>query len=336
MMLSSDMLREILLKLDSRSVKAFGRTNHYYRTFCEKKVWKSLVKRDFPTKYQNIPLLLTEPDWRRVYCWFEKYQELSQKFKFDSVDLDISHCYKTMLFSFDHPYGDIYFSKSHNFDAILGTLINLGLNENLCHLNGTYMNKYIFSITYMPFDSTMTLHVRLSPISLVYVRFIDELRKFILMTEPISYKRKINGMTFTWTKKDQLFKTDIPNYSYLSPYNYLYIPQWTIDIAVPSNDTYYEYINIFRHLEWHRIPLSLSKEDFTGFYVNVLDLPYPYGYGCCVFGVYYGTPFRVRADADSDNKSVFLWLSCPAKNIQPLMDCMVNIIKEFNGKHESN
>lgn len=315
---------EYMMKLDPQSLKSLCQTNKEYRTFClRSNVWRIMFKRDFPEDFDSFPIYLNEPNWMRVYFWFNKKNTLKDKLNLFNTNERFG--FGTTLFSgTDQEYG------SSSWNNIIGSLLTIGAKfhqNGVISLRGIYLGKHSFSISnryeldIMDRDYLM-LTTTLSRLSKLYTQLIDDVKTFIFMNVPKNFKEghlECDMIT-------ELFFQDVPNYSYNNCYSYLFIPELTIDEDYVTEQTYSDYIKKkLLPLEPILVPTH-NEDDADEFFSQVITNEYDIddddmNIGRFVFGVYHGTPFLIFDHYNNDdNTRGKLYLLCPSKNPQILLD----------------
>ena len=166
-----------------------------------------MFKRDFPENYDSFPIYLNEPDWMRVYFWFEKKNILKDRLNLSSTEKRSS--YGSVLFFFT--------LKCHISVLLSDSLLNLGAkveqNGNMA-LEGNYMGEYQFIISNHFDKRFIMLDCDLPQSSKLYSQLLDDVKSYIFMTESKLFEIRKNKYTLL---------RDMADESFLSRYSKLYI-----------------------------------------------------------------------------------------------------------------
>ena len=317
-----------MMKLDVKSLKNLCLSNQEYRNFCQRTdLWKRLLMRDYPEDFKSMPVYLNQPDWMRVYFWFKKKNILKEKLGIGQSEGD--PLYERTIFTSE---SDIL---GMNQQDMYGFLIdnNVSSNNRYFKFNGLYIEKYPYSVLfYINYVDEIKLSVRIDKKSKLYDRFVNELLRYIFMTTPKTYDYKYGKY---WSHSDDLFLNEIPNYAYNNRFEYLYIPNLTIDEEIIDDNIIKNYIyKIFHPLikgstnkqydinydvyEFFELISNCRQAKMRNFR-QIKDFEKTTD---CIYGNFRGCPFII---CNLDGK---LKLLAPASDIQPLLDKIYKVIEE--------
>ena len=315
-----------MVELDADSLKNLCNTNREVKEFCQRnEIWKKKFKRDFD---KSLPEYLDEPDWMRVYYWFQEKHRLEQDFKFgvkteNTPGVGLGH---SLFLDID----------SVDFCRNVGSLMTLGAKSKKggyrrdnsgghVYLHGLYKD-YPFTISNWYDKNIFMVCVALNSFDRLFPIFMANLYKYILMTEPITFNIIAGDFGLVYDTSDVLFWQDIPNSARINVFEYLYKPEFTINEHNVTDETLNTYIDkILMPLE----PILIGKgEDM--FFDFIVDGGYDlkhrtYQEHYEAFGVYAGIPFFVYSKEGDDS----LYCKCPAKNVQPLVSCLQKLLRGF-------
>ena len=307
---------EYMLKLDGHSLKNLSHSNKEFRDFCQRTdVWKRMVMKDFSNDYESMPVYLNEPDWMRVYFWFNKKNLVKARLNLCGGDQPIYR--GNSIFSRSRP--DVGTTK---FTNLIGALLDLGatVDGHLIFINGLYLNEYQFSISHNYYENTIDLIVDMSESSKLFDQLMSDVKTLVLMTEPKNFSISQPGYSEKPYRNDidALFEQTVPNYAYTDPYSYLYVSHLTIDKRLITREIITNYISQkLLHLEPFHIQTP-AEYDVNKFLVSISNIGYDLDIGYIhhsLFGVYHGTPFLVFSH-EYEKK---LYVLCPTKNPDPLL-----------------
>ena len=314
---------EYMLKLDGPSLKNLSHSNKEFRDFCQRTdVWKRMVMRDFQSDYDSMPVYLNEPDWMRVYFWFNRRNLVQSRLNLnnDEVIYDDDVRYdrgNSIFFNLD----DIGATK---FNSIIGAILNLADTSDcsdIC-LGGCYLDEHYFTIIYEDGANYITVASVLLQSSKLYDQLTTDIKTLILMTVPKNFgirpcKNKSKAPPYH-DDMDELFAQNVPNYAYNDPYSHLYVPHLTINESRATGNTNTDYIiDNLLHLEPFLIQTP-AEYDVKQFFASILDIEYALETNYIrhsLFGVYHGTPFLLYFHEYEEK----LYVLCPTKNPDPLL-----------------